>query len=168
MKIITIKQPWAWAIFHAGKDVENRKWLPAYRGLLGIHAAKSTDPKDYKVAADFIRSLGHAPPTFEELRGRGETGAILGTVEFVGTKTDSDWYLGDLWYKPIELAYQNGDSRLYRDIRCYRLNDVATVHEYRDCQGWHFANPVTLPTPIVATGRLGLWDFDLKGMEVAA
>ena len=97
----------------------------------------------------------------EELRDRGETGVILGTVDFVGTKTDSDWYLGDLWRKPVDLAYQNGDTRLYRDIRCYRLNDVATVHEYRDCHGWHLANPVTLPTPIAATGRLGLWDFDL-------
>lgn len=161
MKIITIKQPWAWAIFHAGKDIENRKWIPSHRGPLGIHAAKSTVSSEYKIAADFIRSLGYTPPTFEELRDRGETGVILGTVDFVGTKTDSDWYLGDLWRKPVDLAYQNGDTRLYRDIRCYRLNDVATVHEYRDCHGWHLVNPVTLPTPIAATGRLGLWDFDL-------
>jgi len=26
MKAITIKQPWAWAIVFAGKDIENRSW----------------------------------------------------------------------------------------------------------------------------------------------
>ncbi len=122
----------------------------------------STAPKDYKIAADFIRLLGYAPPTFEELRDRGETGAILGTVDFVGTKTDSPWYLGDDWWKPVDFAYKNGGNRLYRNIRAYRLNDVAMIHEYKDCQGWHFVNPVTLPAPIAATGRLSLWDFDLE------
>lgn len=26
MKAIGIRQPWAWLIFNAGKDIENRKW----------------------------------------------------------------------------------------------------------------------------------------------
>ena len=38
MKAISIRQPWAWAIIHAGKDVENRTWNTHYRGLLAIHA----------------------------------------------------------------------------------------------------------------------------------
>ena len=29
MKALTIKQPWAWAIIHAGKDIENRDWVTA-------------------------------------------------------------------------------------------------------------------------------------------
>jgi hypothetical protein len=30
MKAITVKQPWAWAIIHGGKDIENkRQGLPA-------------------------------------------------------------------------------------------------------------------------------------------
>ena len=160
MKILTVKQPWAWAIFHAGKDVENRKWIPKYRGPLGIHAAKSTEPRDYEIAADFIRLLRHKPPTLEELKARGETGAILGTVDFVGTKTDSPWYLGDDWWKPVDFTYKNRGNRLYRNIRAYRINDVAMVHEYKDCHGWHFENPVALAKPIAVGGRLGLWDFD--------
>ncbi len=148
MKIITIKQPWAWAIFHAGKDVENRKWLHRYRGPLGIHAAKSTAPRDYKIAADFIRRLGYEPPTFADLRERGETGAILGTVDFTGTKTDSDWYLGKEW-----------DKNLTRRIK------AQIAHEYHGCYGWHFENPVTLAKPIAVTGRLGLWNFDLESEQ---
>ena len=38
MKAITIKQPWAWAIIFAGKDIENRTWHTHDRGPLLIHA----------------------------------------------------------------------------------------------------------------------------------
>jgi hypothetical protein len=42
MKCISIKQPWAWAIFH-GKPVENRTWKTDYRGDLLIHASRNFD-----------------------------------------------------------------------------------------------------------------------------
>ena len=41
MKCLSILQPWAWAIIHGGKDVENRTWRTAYRGPLLIHASLS-------------------------------------------------------------------------------------------------------------------------------
>ena len=43
MKALSIRQPWAWAIIHAGKDVENRPWGTRYRGPLLIHASKTLD-----------------------------------------------------------------------------------------------------------------------------
>ena len=125
MKILIIHPLWAWAIFHAGKDVENRTWTTNHRGPLGIYAAKGA--ANYGVIAQFIRQLGYTPPTLAELRDRGMVGAIVGTVDLVGEKTDSPWYLGD----------------------------------HRG-HGWHLSNPVALDTPIAATGRLGLWDFDLE------
>jgi hypothetical protein len=46
MKALTLIQPWAWAICHAGKRIENRGWRPP-RSLWGeriaIHAGKSLD-----------------------------------------------------------------------------------------------------------------------------
>jgi hypothetical protein len=39
-KVLTIKQPWAWAIVHAGKRIENRPWRTDYRGTLFIHASQ--------------------------------------------------------------------------------------------------------------------------------
>lgn len=40
MRVLTVKQPWAWAIIHGGKDVENRvQSLGPYRGPVAIHAA---------------------------------------------------------------------------------------------------------------------------------
>lgn len=49
-KALSIRQPWAWAIIHAGKDVENRNWSTKFRGPVCIHAAKGgveADP-DYR------------------------------------------------------------------------------------------------------------------------
>jgi hypothetical protein len=46
MKAISIKQPWAWAIFN-GKPVENRTWYSHYRGELLIHASKKFDYDGY-------------------------------------------------------------------------------------------------------------------------
>ncbi|MBP0001121.1 MAG: ParB N-terminal domain-containing protein [Cyanobacteria bacterium SID2] len=47
---LTLKQPWAWAIFNAGKDVENRTWQVP--GIVGeeiyIHAASSYDWEGHK------------------------------------------------------------------------------------------------------------------------
>lgn len=47
MKALSVRQPWAWAILHAGKRIENRERadgrmpsLCSYRGPLLIHAAK--------------------------------------------------------------------------------------------------------------------------------
>jgi hypothetical protein len=38
MRALTVKQPWAWAILHAGKDIENRGWRTHYKGPLVIHS----------------------------------------------------------------------------------------------------------------------------------
>ena len=45
MRILTVRQPWAWAIIHGGKDVENRvrNIAGSYRGPVAIHAALAYD-----------------------------------------------------------------------------------------------------------------------------
>lgn len=41
MKALSIRQPWAWMILHAGKDIENREWPTRFRGRVLIHASKA-------------------------------------------------------------------------------------------------------------------------------
>lgn len=43
---LTVRQPWAWAIAHAGKDVENRTWSTRYRGRIAIHAGQTRPDAD--------------------------------------------------------------------------------------------------------------------------
>ncbi|MCC7374294.1 MAG: hypothetical protein IT581_06545 [Verrucomicrobiales bacterium] len=37
---ISVRQPSAWMIIHAGKDIENRTWRTKFRGRVLVHAAK--------------------------------------------------------------------------------------------------------------------------------
>lgn len=67
MNAITVRQPWAWMIAHAGKDVENRSWVPPWRAVgkpLAIHAARGFDLGGYYR----IPEVGVRLPAAAELR----------------------------------------------------------------------------------------------------
>jgi|SRR5580658_6933678 hypothetical protein len=65
---ISIQQPWVHAIFHLGKDVENRTWpLVNYRGELAIHASRT-------VNTDAVSEYGLGAVKLP-------TGVIVGTVD---------------------------------------------------------------------------------------
>jgi len=98
MQALSIRQPWAWAIIHAGKDVANRTWGTRYRGPLLIHASKNYD-RDGK---DWIqRCLGiEVPPDLPR-------GGIIGRVDLVGCTDhhDSAWFVG-----PMGLLLRNPEA----------------------------------------------------------
>jgi hypothetical protein len=79
MKAVSIHQPWAWAILHAGKNVENRTWATRHRGPLLIHASRSRASYNRQDAALWPELYGVELPAWEELT----TGAILGIVDVV-------------------------------------------------------------------------------------
>ena len=102
LRALSVKQPWAWAIMHAGKDVENRRRRVNVRGTIAIHASASPPSE-----ADFEE--------LEELVGRPvprtlPIGCVLGTVEVKDCVEDSPskwaqggsfhWVLGDA--KPLD------------------------------------------------------------------
>lgn len=94
MKALSIKQPWAWLILHAGKDIENRYWPARLRGLIAIHASSKLDYMEYVVCKAFLAERGlkvELPPHRELV-----TGAILGTVEIVDCVqySKSPWFVG--------------------------------------------------------------------------
>lgn len=103
MKVLTIRQPWAWAIIHAGKDIENRTWRTHYRGPLLIHAGA-------KVEADPDWPRRVSRPAHEEL----ERGAIIGVVDLVDVveKSRSKWFQG-----PFGLVLRNPRA-LSRPLSC--------------------------------------------------
>lgn len=88
MKAISINQPWAWAILHGSKDIENRDWSTNYRGKVLIHAGLKFDA----AGLEFVeRQCGLTIPPADRQRG-----AILGEVEIVDcvTESDSPWFFG--------------------------------------------------------------------------
>jgi hypothetical protein len=45
MRALTVRQLWAWAIIHAGKDIENRSWTNKHAtGTIAVHAGSGLDP----------------------------------------------------------------------------------------------------------------------------
>lgn len=97
MKCLTIRNPWAWAIIFAGKDVENRSWPTRVRGRVAVHVSASMTREDYRFAGEFI--AGIAPqlqvPSFTDMQRL--LGHIIGTVEVVDSAraSSSTWYMGD-------------------------------------------------------------------------
>jgi hypothetical protein len=42
-RVLSLKQPWAWAVSIGKKKVENRTWSTGYRGSVYIHASSKLD-----------------------------------------------------------------------------------------------------------------------------
>jgi hypothetical protein len=79
MKCVSFHQPWAWAILHAGKRVENRTWRTTHRGPLLIHASKSRRSYDREAALYWPGRYGVALPAWDDL----PTGVVVGIVDLV-------------------------------------------------------------------------------------
>lgn len=94
---LSVRQPWAWAIIHAGKDIENRSWQAVNHGLkmrgeIVIHASKGMSRSEYEDAADFMDSINVACPRPDDLL----RGCIIGRVEVIDVvkESESPWFFG--------------------------------------------------------------------------
>lgn len=111
MKALSIQQPWAWAILHAGKNIENRTWQCGYRGPVLIHAGKKYDDE----GADWISSeFGLYVPREVPL------GGVVGRVDVVGyiQFSDSRWFAGPWGWllanaEPVEFVPCRGQLGLF-------------------------------------------------------
>lgn len=141
MKALTVQQPWAWAIIHGGKLVENRTADWSYRGPLAIHAGKrwsergAADGRVIGAWLDANPSSRARELTSHLLR---EGGVILGVVDLVDLHPDT----GDTGCcRPWgESSYTEAGGRTRRLV----------THLV-------FENPRALDEPIPCKGALGLW-----------
>lgn len=86
MRILTVRQPWAWAIIHGGKDVENRVRNIAgdYRGAVAIHAALGVGSgREFLANTAAIGRLGNPVPFGLDY------GVIIGVVDLVNVHSAS-------------------------------------------------------------------------------
>ena len=115
MRALTLKQPWAWAVAHAGKRVENRTWRPP-AALIGqriaIHAGVAYDGDAF--LGDLLFCLGS--PLREPARRHHVYGAVVATavIDRVVTDSGSPWFCGPFGWV---------------------LRDVVTLREPVPCKG---------------------------------
>jgi hypothetical protein len=102
---LSVRQPWAWAIFFAGKDIENRSGFALKHmnfedvDRIAIHASKQMTRSDYQAADLFMRSIGIVcPQPWQLLRG-GVIGSVA--VKGIANLSASRWFFGP---KGIRLA----------------------------------------------------------------
>lgn len=122
-KAISIRQPWAWAIIHGGKDIENRTWATSYRGPVAIHAAKVMGKEEYYDAARFITRAIGTVDNYWLMRWHGvcaspdkiNRGGIIGVADIVDcvSESDSPWFFGPYGFvianaKPIDFIEVKG------------------------------------------------------------
>lgn len=137
MRVLTVRQPWAWAIVHGQKDVENRSRNIAgdYRGPVAIHAGLGSDPDGWDYLYSEHRDLwGKAMP------GAGNPaiakGAIIGVVDLV------DVHLSDTYAECWDPVHE-------RSTQC-------SPWAMKNYHHLVLANPRPLVTPIPFKGALGL------------
>lgn len=99
MIALSIRQPWAWLILNAGKDVENRQWPTRFRGRFLIHASKGMTRDEYENGAMTLEEIDSriVLPPFAAL----ERGGIVGSATLTDcvTKSSSPWFFGDYGFE---------------------------------------------------------------------
>lgn len=146
MRILTVRQPWAWAIVHGGKDVENRVRNIAgdYRGPVAIHVAQAdaeTAPDGlWLMHGDWYRARARQPKKFEP--AFWDRGRIIGVVDLAGIHRSGACDKGPTWQ----------ESPGFHAL------------PYEGCSPWAennahhlvLANPRPISEPIPYKGALGL------------
>lgn len=155
LRVLTVRQPWAWAIIHGGKDVENRvRSLGPYRGPVAIHVAGAyavdgldlpalNDARD--AWCDSVDCDGTAHPWTSGV------GHVIGVVDLV------------------DVHHADQVTPTFCGI-CPEGCCGCSPWAMPDHHHLELANPRPLTTPIPARGRLGLWrpDPDLAAAILAA
>lgn len=154
IRALTLRQPWAFAILHLGKSVENRSWKPP-RSVIGkriaIHAGLTLDqPGDNKLRT-WLRA-------WEELDLLGKLhaadmypGCIIGTVLVTGWARAIPNPLNDTALPALEYRQAGPTDRRYARSLVY--NRWAEAGSYQ----WGLANPEPVEHPVRCRGAQGIW-----------
>lgn len=150
MKILSVRQPWAWLIIRPdlqGEDrraasldgsmkiIENRSWPTTYRGPLLIHAAKAMTAPEYLAAVGYLEALTYA--------------AVIDPVTF----------------PPMDQLQRGGIVGMARLVDCIApaiRTDGDRSHWHNEgMYGWRLADARALPFEALK-GRLGLFDLPVQ------
>jgi hypothetical protein len=129
MRVLTIRQPYAWAVAVGAKPIENRSWDTAWRGPLAIHAGQR-----------FERNALAAEPMAGAIREWADAGTVRGVPP---------WQQGGQVIAVADLVDVCSAARTGRACRCGRWALPDLLH-------WHLEDVVQI-RPIPAKGKLGLW-----------
>lgn len=95
MRILSVRQPWAYLIAHGIKPIENRDWTTRYRGIVLIHAGKQFEDEAVDWILNKLDDLERR--RFPMKKSAFECGGIVGIARLADVATDSEnkWFVGE-------------------------------------------------------------------------
>lgn len=143
MKAITLWRPWAWAIVHGPKRIENRDWKPPAQIVgqrLLIHAGKTYDEESERFIAAIVRAYDRPAPIRRDCMVEGVVG--VGTVlGFMAHRDDTGAF-----------GFSTREARVAFDA------DPLQERWFAGRYGWLLGDVKAFETPIACSGKQGLWD----------
>lgn len=101
VRVLSVQQPWAWAIVEGHKLVENRTWNTRYRGPVLIHAGVTVRGPEIEYLRKEFRLK---PPSRSEI----DRGCIVGVAELVDVVTRKNAKRYGRWFGgPYGLVLRN-------------------------------------------------------------
>lgn len=166
MRALSIRQPWAWAILHAGKRIENREWRypPSYRGPLLIHAAKGCTRDELESAELTFKAAGAVVPSLASM----PRGALVATARLVGARLTT--LSGHAWDRGRCVWCDTTEPTSLEQVHGRRLGLCAKKDPWAvdGALGLLLADVRPLPEPIPWKGELGLFEVPdrvLQGID---
>lgn len=144
---LTLIQPWAWCVAHAGKLVENRTWKPPAHligGYLAIHAGKKLDRETILE----LREDGVDVPATVEL------GAIVAVARVAGWVKDNGAFIDSR----REVTARAGVSQA-------RAEEIIRSRWWAGPIGWVLEDVVAID-PVPALGSQGLWTVETAAADM--
>ena len=154
MKVLSVKNPYAYLIIHGIKDVENRSWKTDYRGELLIHCSgkDQVDIYDDDIPKEILKEFDE----FWKAKDNNEDYQFQN--EFARKLADLDIKTEKIIIKDKQIFYLSGlilGKVTLTDI----VRDSKSIWAEKNCYHWILENPVVFNSPIEAKGKLGLWNY---------
>jgi len=154
VKVLSVKNPFAYLILQGGKDVENRTWTTDYRGRLYIHVSGDTLPfltDEPNLTDDYARKLEVFLDTLAEYYSKCDIDKGTTAESFMNAVIDNP----ELWLLKSQSIIGYVDLV---DIIQNSSSPWSIEGQYH----WILKNPTLLENPIrQVKGRLGLWNYNL-------
>ena len=133
MKVLSLTEPYATLIKEHKKKIETRSWKTSYRGELYIHASATSIPKEWKKDKEFMALVENMSLNF---------GYIICKCNLV-----------DCIYMTKEYVEKMQKTN-YQEYICGNFKEGRYA--------WVLENVTPLEQPIIAKGKLGIWNYQEK------
>jgi hypothetical protein len=136
IKVISLRQPWAYLFAIGAKKFETRDWQPRQytKGELFVHASDKIDFSDLELCYQNEHFKKFIP---DPSSGILVQGAIIGKVNLVEVVT----------------------TESIRDVISKQERDFGNYMDGRFA--WRCEDAVLFPNPIKVKGKLSIWDYEL-------